>query len=832
MPFQCASYHSRRKVGGHWIGIYRIGVVMFGNHVNMDEVLANLPEEVPVLPLRNTVAFPYSVLPIVVGSPHSLKLSQDALQGNRLLMLVTSRDPEMEKPGPDDVHQIGVLAMIQRAVTGQNGTMQLLVQTLERVRVVEWIDTDPYLQARIELAPENEEEDTDAEALSRNLISVSREIIALMPNVPDEVVGALEQLETNQALVYTIATNSRLDIEKRMEILQQDSINEKMRILLAALTEEKEVLAIGQKIMEDAQERMGKEQREYYLRRQLESIRRELGEIDDEAADAQDYRQKIEDAHMPEEAEQQALGELKRMERLSAQSAEYGVIRTYLDWMVELPWNVLSEDNLDIDHARTVLDADHYDLKDVKDRIIEHLAVRKLAVERSDEFEGNADHSANTILLFVGPPGVGKTSLGKSIARALGREFTRLSLGGMRDEAEIRGHRRTYIGAMPGRISQAIKRGGTRNPVMMLDELDKIGADWRGDPASALLEVLDPAQNHTFRDHYLDVDFDLSEIIFIATANQLDTIPAPLLDRTEVIRLDGYTEYEKIRIAEEHLIARQLNANSLREGEVIFTEDALRRIIREYTREAGVRNLERQIGAVMRKVAIHIAAEETETVEVTPSLVREYLGKPRFRFEASDREEIPGVATGMAWTPVGGDVLFVEAARTPGKGQLTITGQLGKVMEESVRIAFSYLYAHAYELGIDAERFQNHDFHIHVPEGAVPKDGPSAGITMTTALYSLLMEQGVRADVAMTGEITLRGQVLPVGGIKMKVLAAHRSGIRTIILPDRNEDDLDELPDEVRDDMTFIPVSRIDDVLDNAIRYVDIPVHTLEKSAV
>lgn len=572
------------------------------------------------------------------------------------------------------------------------------------------------------------------------------------------------------------------------------------------------------------QEEVSKEQREYYLRRQLESIRKELGEVDDEMAEIEKFRQRIEEADMPEEAKTQALSELKRMERISSQSAEYSVVRTYLDWMVELPWGKLSDDNLDIENAREVLDTDHYDLKDVKDRIIEYLAVRKLAEDRSEEFARREDdHSANTILLFVGPPGVGKTSLGKSIARALGREFSRMSLGGMRDEAEIRGHRRTYIGAMPGRIVQALKRVGTRNPVIMLDEIDKVGSDWRGDPSSALLEVLDPAQNHTFRDHYLDVDFDLSEVIFIATANQLDTIPAPLRDRMEVIRLDGYTEYEKVRIAQEHLIARQLTANSLRDDEVSFTEEALRKIIRDYTREAGVRNLEREIGSVMRKIAIRIARGDEETIDVTPEIVREYLGKPKFRFEASEREEVPGVANGLAWTLVGGDVLFVEAALTPGKGNLTITGQLGKVMEESVRIAYSYLYSHADDLSIDPDRFKDHDIHIHVPEGAVPKDGPSAGITMTTALYSLLSEQSARADVAMTGEITLRGQVLPIGGVKMKALAAHRQGIRTVILPERNIDDLDELPDEVREDMTFIGVKTIDEVLSNAIRWLEIP---------
>ncbi len=794
---------------------------MFGhNETKIDDILAHLPNELPVLPLRNTIPFPSSMLPIVVGTPKSLSLAEDAAQGDRLMMLVGSLDPEIENPTSKDVYEVGSIAIIQRAAPGQDGTIQLIVQTLERARIDAWTAEEPYLKAHVSLAPETEETDTKSEALNRGLLAISREIVALMPNVPDQIVEALEQIESNKILAYTIASNARIDDEKRVEVLDADSVNEKMRILLDALAHEKQVLEIGEKIKSDTQEQVSKEQREYYLRRQLEQIRHELGDGEDEAAEIDLYHTRIEEAEMSDEAKEQALNELNRMERLSPQSAEYGVIRTYLDWLVDVPWNASSEDNLDIQNARSVLDADHYDLKDVKDRIIEHLAVRKLAAERGFNHDADTD-GAHTILLFVGPPGVGKTSLGKSIARALDREFARLSLGGMRDEAEIRGHRRTYIGAMPGRIIQALKRVGTKNPVMMLDEIDKVGSDWRGDPASALLEVLDPAQNNTFRDHYLDVDFDLSDIIFIATANQLDTVPAPLLDRMEVIQLDGYTEYEKVKIAQEHLIARQLKANSLHEGEISFTEDALRRLIREYTREAGVRNLERQIGAVMRKVAIQIASIEAEFVKVTVELVREYLGKPRFRFDAADRDEIPGVATGLAWTPVGGDVLFVEAARTPGDGKLTVTGQLGKVMEESVRIAYSYLYAHADSLGIDVERFKDHDVHIHVPEGAVPKDGPSAGITMTTALYSLLTGQLVRANVAMTGETTLRGQVLPIGGLKMKVLAAHRGGIDTIILPDRNVDDLDELPDEVRNEMTFIPVSRIDEVLEAAIRLVE-----------
>lgn len=800
---------------------------MFGtNELISDDLLAQLPDELPVLPLRNVVPFPFTMLPITVGTPRSLRLVNEAMHGSRLIALVASRDPELDEPTPEEVYQVGSVGVIQRAVMGENNSMQLVVQALERIEIVDWTDTDPFLKARVRLAPDIEEEDIEAEALYRNLIQIARDVVALMPNVPDQVADFLEQIESNRLLAYVIAANSRMDLEQRMEVLNLDSVNAKMRTIINILAQEKQVLEIGQRITEQTQEQVSKEQREFFLRRQLESIRKELGDAEDEAVEVEDYRRKIDEAGLPEEAAEQARRELKRMERLTAQSAEYGVIRSYLEWLTELPWNKLSDDNLDVRHARTVLDEDHYDLKEVKDRILEFLAVRKLARDRAgetqDENVARDIEGAGAILLFVGPPGVGKTSLGQSIARALGREFTRMSLGGMRDEAEIRGHRRTYIGAMPGRIIQAIKRAGTRNPVFMLDEVDKIGSDWRGDPSSALLEVLDPAQNHAFRDHYLDVDFDLSDTIFIATANQLDTIPGPLLDRMEVIQLDGYTEYEKIKIAQEHLVGRQLKANSLREGEVTIGEEALRAIIRDYTRESGVRNLERQIGGVLRKVAIKIAAGDIEGSHITPEDVRSYLGKPRFRFESNNRDEIPGVATGLAWTPVGGDVLYIEASRSgKGTGQMTITGQLGKVMEESVRIAYSYLRSHADELGIDEDLFKNSDFHIHVPEGAVPKDGPSAGITMTTALYSLLVGQPVRADVAMTGEFTLRGQVLPIGGLKMKALAAHRAGIHTVVLPEHNSVDLDDLPDEVREEMTFVPVRDIREVLETAVRHVE-----------
>ncbi|MGB5422956.1 MAG: endopeptidase La, partial [Desulfobacterales bacterium] len=599
--------------------------------------------------------------------------------------------------------------------------------------------------------------------------------------------------------------------------LEIDSLKEKYRLLIGHLTREKEVLTIGKKIESEAREEMSKAQREYYLRQQLRAIQKELGESEPGQSEIDEYRLKIEDAALPEEALEEAERELKRLGGMSPQAAEYSVIKTYLDWLIDLPWSKTSEDQSDIGRARAVLDEDHYGLEDVKQRLIEYLAVRKLIQERgkTDATEKAAEPSEamGVILSFAGPPGVGKTSLGQSIARALGRKFTRMSLGGMRDEAEIRGHRRTYIGAMPGRIIQALKRAGTRNPVFMLDEVDKIGADWRGDPSSALLEVLDPAQNKAFRDHYLDVDFDLSDVIFITTANQLETIPAPLRDRMEIIQLDGYTEYEKLQIAQRHLVPRQLKAHALADEEITFTAEALRKIVQDYTREAGVRNLERQIGAVCRKSVVKIAAQEWSHVIITPELVREYLKKEKFESELSENIEIPGIATGLAVTAVGGDILFIEATRMNGRGKLTLTGQLGDVMRESAQIAHSYVRSKAAELGVDPNRFEKTDVHLHVPAGAVPKDGPSAGVAMAMAMASLYSGRPVRGDVGMTGEVTLRGRVLPVGGIKQKILAAHRAGLTTVILPKRNEKDLEDLPDEVRNTLIFVTVDRIDEAL-------------------
>jgi ATP-dependent Lon protease len=786
-------------------------------------LIESLPDELPILPLRNTVALPQTVLPLLVGTERSVRLVEKAVDEGRLVGLVTVRE-QVEDPMPGQVHETGTIGLIHRVVRGDDNELQVLVQGIERFKVEAWTATDPYLQARIRLAPDQDDESLEAEALQRSLVQAAQEVIALMPNLPAGLGQYLGQIRDRRQLVYMIASNSRMEMGEIQTLLEEEPMAEKMRRLIVHLAHEKEVLSLTQKISEDAQEVMGKQQREYLLRQQLEAIRRELGETNETQAEAPQYRKKIDDAGLPQEAREQALRELDRMEKMSPQSAEYPVIKTYLDWLVDLPWNKISDDNLEIAHARQVLDEDHYDLQEVKDRIIEYLAVRKMvkeregqAAEQGDDAQAGQGEAMGTILCFVGPPGVGKTSLGKSIARALGREFTRMSLGGMRDEAEIRGHRRTYVGAMPGRIIQAIKRTGTRNPVFMLDEVDKIGMDWRGDPASALLEVLDPQQNFAFRDHYLDVDFDLSNVIFVTTANQLDPIPEPLRDRMEILQLDGYTEYEKTHIAQRFLIPRQIQANGLREGEILFEESALRTIIRDYTREAGVRNLEREIGRACRKAVVQIASGKATAVRVTPDDVRTFLGKPRYLFDATERLEIPGVATGLAWTPVGGDVLYIEASQSRGKGQLTLTGQLGDVMKESAQIAYSYAQAKAHELGVDPELFERINLHIHVPAGAVPKDGPSAGITMVTAIASQLTGRPVRSEVGMTGEVTLLGRVMPIGGLKMKVLAAHRAGLKTIILPKRNEMDLDDLPDDVRQELTFVPVEHIDQVLKAAL---------------
>lgn len=785
------------------------------------EKLDNMPSELPVLPLRNTVAYPFSMLPLVVGIQRSVKLVKNALKGDQLVGLIAMKDPSIEEPQPGQVYETGTVAKVYKVIKGADKTLQVIVQGLERFRVEHWIDTQPYLRAHVVLMPDVVEPGVELDALWRSLRDLAQEVISLTPSLPEEIGKLLNQVKDPRYLTYLVAANAGLEVAEGQRILEMHDVKDRLRALISHLAHEKEVLSLGHKIQTEAREEMDKAQREYYLRQQLKAIQKELGEIDEGQSSAAEYAEKIEKAHLPEEAKREAQRELKRLTGMSPQSAEYSVIKTYLDWLVELPWSFVSEDQLDINHAREVLDTDHYDLQEVKDRIIEYLGVRKLVEERGVQMEPGEDATAGkavgAILCFVGPPGVGKTSLGQSIARALGRKFTRMSLGGMRDEAEIRGHRRTYIGAMPGRIIQAIRRAGTRNPVFMLDEVDKIGVDWRGDPSSALLEVLDPAQNHTFRDHYLDVNFDLSEVIFITTANQLETVPPALRDRMEVIHLEGYTEYEKIHIAQRYLVPRQLKASGLREGEITFTEEALSKIVQDYTREAGVRNLERQIGTISRKGAVRIAAGEVTQLTITPEIVREYLRKERFDSEVSEFIKIPGIATGLSVTPVGGEILFIEATSMKGKGELTLTGQLGDVMRESAHIAHNYVRSKARQLGVDPDLFERTDVHVHVPAGAIPKDGPSAGVAMLIAIASLFTGRPVRGHLGMTGEVTLRGRMLPVGGIKMKVLAAHRAGLTMVILPKRNMRDLEELPEEVRKAMTFVPVEWIDEALKVAL---------------
>ncbi len=782
------------------------------------------PEILPILPLRGVVVYPQTAVPLTVGQQRSIRLVDDVVAGDKLVGLVAAVNPELETPGPTDLYRVGTIAIVHRLLRAPDGTVRLLVQGLDRFRLGQFVAEEPYLKARIHLAPETVETGLQIEALARNARDQFQQIAQLIPSLPEELVSSILSIENPLQIAYTIANFQRIDLADAQQLLELDSTTDKLRKLVGLLVRETEVLTLGQKIQNEAREEIEKVQREYFLREQMKAIQRELGEKDEQAIEAEEFRKKIEEAHMPEEAEKQARRELDRLTRLPTAAAEYGVIRTYLDWLVSLPWSKMTEDNLDIAHARKILDADHYGLEDVKERILEFLAIRKLRLERKDELrEASEDkirrEREGVILCFVGPPGVGKTSLGQSIARAMGRKFVRVSLGGVRDEAEIRGHRRTYIGAMPGRILQALRRCETRNPVFMLDEVDKLVFDFHGDPASALLEVLDPEQNSEFRDHYLEVAYDLSQVFFITTANSLETIPGPLRDRMEIIYLSGYTDSEKIAIAKGYLIPRQIRENGLRKKEIKFTDAALHKIIRGYTREAGVRNLERRIGAICRKVGTRIAEGQAQAYKITPELVEELLEHPIFHGseEISLRTSVPGVVPGLAWTPYGGEVLFVEASRMPGNKGFQITGSLGNVMQESARAALSYVRSRAKELGLDENFYEKTDIHLHVPAGATPKDGPSAGVTMATALVSLLLGRKVKRNLGMTGEITLRGQVLPIGGVKEKVLAAHRNGLKTVILPKRNEYDLDDVPQEIRQKMKFVFVETVDEVLDAAL---------------
>jgi len=787
-----------------------------------------IPDELPILPLRGVVVYPVTAVPLTVGQPRSVRLIDEAVVEKKLVGLVASKDPSAEEPSPDECYTVGTLASVQRLARMPDGTIRLLVMGLERIRVAEYTSVQPYLKARVERAPEIVDEGLELEALRRKVIELFSRLVTLIPGIPDEVGSMASTIEDARHLAYAIATYIRIDLQDAQAILDFDAVSDKLRKIVSVLTQELDVLELGHKIQSEAQSEMGKVQREYFLREQLKAIQRELGELDEQQMEVEEFRKKIADAGMPEEAHKEAARELDRMAKLPTAAAEYGVIRTYLDWLVNLPWSKITPDNLDIAHARAVLDEDHYGLGDIKERILEFLAVRKLRLERAGEREpagAQVDYvrreREGVILCFVGPPGVGKTSLGQSIARAIGRKFIRQSLGGVRDEAEIRGFRRTYIGSMPGRIVQALRRIETRNPVFMLDEIDKLGMDFRGDPASALLEVLDPEQNREFRDHYLDVPFDLSQVMFICTGNQIEPIPGPLRDRMEIIQLSSYTDREKVHIAQGYLVPRQIKENGLRPGEVSFTDAAIQRIIADYTREAGVRNLEREIGRACRKVVTRIAEGKAALLSIDAGDVPDLLGKKRFFGEIAERTQVPGVVTGLVWTPVGGDLVFIEATSYPGGKGFVLTGQLGDVMRESAQAALSYVRTNARSLAIPDDYFAKRDIHLHVPAGAQPKDGPSAGVTMATAIASLATGRPVRDDVAMTGEITLRGQVLPIGGVKEKVLAAHRAGLKTIILPKRNENDIDDVPEEARKDLQFILADRVEQVIEAALRTPD-----------
>jgi ATP-dependent Lon protease len=755
-----------------------------------------VPDILGILPLRSAVVFPHAVVPLAAGRVSSVRLIEETSQGGRLVGAVMQKDPSEDAPDASGLHGVGTLSLIHKVLKQPDGTLRLVVQGLGRFRIVEVIETTPYLRARVESLPEEEEQDVEAQALTRSAASLFQQVVALSPALPDELASVVSGTEAPGQVADLIAASlPTLPLPLKQDLLQTVAVKPRLQMLIEALGKEAKVLELGSKIQSEVQSEISKTQREYYLREQLKAIQKELGEADDRTQEIDALREKIDAAGMTEEAQKEARRELDRLAKMPPAAAEYTVARTYIDWLVSMPWTQETTDNTDIEAAARILDEDHEGLDKIKERILEYLAVKKMRPAGRDP-----------ILCFVGPPGVGKTSLGRSVARALGRKFHRLSLGGMRDEAEVRGHRRTYIGALPGQILQGLRRAGTKNPVFMLDEVDKLGMDFRGDPASALLEVLDPEQNGTFRDHYLDVAFDLSRVLFITTANVIDAVPAPLRDRMEVIPLAGYTEEEKVRIAQTHLIPKQAREHGLDPAtDLSFAPETLRLLARGYTREAGVRNLEREIASVCRKIARQRAEGRTDPVVVTPDTVTTFLGVPRFEYEElEERTRVPGVAVGLAWTPAGGDILLIEVARMKGARTLTLTGQLGDVMKESAQAALSWVRSHAPELGISSSFWETADIHVHIPAGAIPKDGPSAGITLTTALVSLLTSRRLRAALAMTGEVSLSGRVLPVGGIKEKVLAAHRAGVRTVILPRRNEKNLlEDVPREVRDTMTF-----------------------------
>ena len=763
-----------------------------------------IPQDaVIILPVRNVVLFPGVVLPLSLGRGRSIAAAQEAARSNRPIGVILQRDPQVDNPAGDDLYPVGTVASIVRYVTAPDRSHHVICQGENRFRVIEFLEGYPFLVARIERIGEKEVMTTELEARMHTLKQRAVEALQLFPEVPAELVNAVDGLRSPSALADVIASFMDIKPEEKQQVLETTEVQERLDRVLDLLNRRIEVMRLSQEISQRTKQAMDERQREYLLREQLKAIQKELGEEDGRDLEIEELKKAIAEAKMPPDVEQVANKELRRLERMSEASGEYGIIRTYLDWLVSLPWSKLSEENIDIAEARRVLEEDHYGLDKIKRRILEYLAVRKLNPQ-----------GRSPILCFVGPPGVGKTSLGQSIARALGLEFTRVSLGGVHDEAEIRGHRRTYIGALPGNIIQAIRKAGTRNPVMMLDEIDKLGAGgFHGDPAAAFLEVLDPEQNGTFRDNYLAVPFDLSRVFFIATANVLDSIPGPLRDRMEIIELAGYTEDEKVEIARRYLVKRQSEANGLKPGQVEFTDAALHAIVRDYTREAGVRNLERQIGAVCRHVAVRVAEGLIDGARIDAGDLHDILGPARFENEVAMRTSVPGVVTGLAWTAAGGDILFIEATRMPGSGRLILTGQLGEVMKESAQAALSLVKSRAEELGLDPALFEKSDIHIHVPAGAIPKDGPSAGVAMFTALVSLLTGRQLPSDMAMTGEISLRGLVLPVGGIKEKATAAARAGIKTVLMPARNRKDLEDIPPAAREQLKFVWLEHVDDAL-------------------
>jgi ATP-dependent Lon protease len=766
-----------------------------------------IPAVLPILPLRNSVFFPGGVLPLAVGRTKTIALIKDAVRDDQVIGVVTQKKAEEEDPSASDLHSMGTVARIVKLLKMGEDNYSLVVQGLARFKINEITQEQPYLKARITpVEDQTSVEDVEVEALSINLKKLAREVIELMPELPAAATELVESINHPGHLADLIAANVDVPIEEKQQVLETIDLKSRMKLVLEILNRKREILKLSNKIDSQVKGEMSKTQREYYLRQQLKAIKEELGEIGEEEEELDELGERLKKVGLPPEVEKIATKELNRLKSIPTASSEYTVARTYLEWIADLPWSAKSDDNLEIENARAVLNGDHYGLEKVKKRILEYLAVRKL----KQDMRG-------PILCFVGPPGVGKTSLGHSIANALGRKFVRLSLGGVRDEAEIRGHRRTYVGALPGRIIQSMKKAGTVNPVMLLDEVDKLGADFRGDPSAALLEVLDPEQNFSFSDHYLDVAYDLSKVMFIATANQLDPIPAPLRDRMEILEIPGYTFEEKAQIARKHLVPKQLKEHGLSDNMIVLPDETLTKIVTSYTREAGVRSLERRIADVCRAIAVDVATNVETKKEIVPDQLEVILGPETFQSEVAERTEVPGVATGLAWTPVGGDLLFIEAAKISGKGSLVLTGQLGDVMKESAQAALSYVRGKATVLGIPENFLEKQDIHVHFPAGAIPKDGPSAGVTIFTALVSLLTGNRVRGDVAMTGEATLRGLVLPVGGIKEKMLAAHRAGIKRVILPERNKKDLIDVPEQARKEMEFIFAKHMDDVLKAAL---------------